>query len=152
VAHVVKRRIVLAAAGNGSTRAGSVGAGGLDLFVGWHTEARIESRGWQFSDWERNGVEFLTERLCSSAGPTFYVVKTWIGTTAQRLTLVSGGKPIVKGTKISVEPLIDLLAAGWTQQQILDNYPTLWADDVRGCLAYAAEILHGESVFPPEPV
>jgi uncharacterized protein (DUF433 family) len=61
------------------------------------------------------------------------------------------GKPVVKGTRISVELVIDLLAAGWTQQQLLDSYPTLRADDVRACLAYASEILHGEKVFPLQP-
>jgi uncharacterized protein (DUF433 family) len=61
------------------------------------------------------------------------------------------GKPVVKGTRISVEMVIDLLAAGWTEQQLLDSYPTLKVDDVRACLAYASEILHSEKVFPLEP-
>jgi uncharacterized protein (DUF433 family) len=61
------------------------------------------------------------------------------------------GKPVVKGTRISVELVIDLLAAGWTEQQVLASYPTLKADDVRACLAYASEILHSEKVFPLEP-
>ena len=61
------------------------------------------------------------------------------------------GKPVVKGTRISVEMVIDLLAVGWTEQQVLDSYPTLKADDVRACLAYASEILHSEKVFPLEP-
>ncbi len=61
------------------------------------------------------------------------------------------GKPVVKGTRISVELVIDLLAAGWTEQQVLDSYPTLKTDDVRACLAYASEILHAEKVFPLEP-
>jgi uncharacterized protein (DUF433 family) len=61
------------------------------------------------------------------------------------------GKPVVRGTRISVELVIDLLAAGWTEQQLLDSYPTLKADDVRACLAYASEILHGEKVFPLQP-
>jgi len=61
------------------------------------------------------------------------------------------GKPVVNGTRIAVEMVIDLLAAGWTQQQILDSYPTLNAESVRACLAYASEILHGEKVFPLEP-
>jgi uncharacterized protein (DUF433 family) len=64
---------------------------------------------------------------------------------------ILAGKPIVKGTRISVELVIDLLAAGWTSQQLLDSYPTLQADDVRACLAYASEILHGEKVFPLQP-
>ena len=61
------------------------------------------------------------------------------------------GKPVVKGTRISVELVIDLLAAGWTEQQVLVSYPTLKADGVRACLAYASEILHSEKVFPLEP-
>jgi uncharacterized protein (DUF433 family) len=61
------------------------------------------------------------------------------------------GKPVVKGTRISVELVIDFLAAGWTEEKILTSYPTLKADDVRACLAYASEILHGEKVFPLEP-
>ncbi len=61
------------------------------------------------------------------------------------------GKPVVKGTRISVELVIDLLAAGWNEQQVLDSYPTLKTDDVRACLAYASEILHAEKVFPLEP-
>jgi uncharacterized protein (DUF433 family) len=61
------------------------------------------------------------------------------------------GKPVVKGTRISVEMVVDLLAAGWTHEQILDSYPTLKSDDVRACLAYASELLHAEKVFPLEP-
>ena len=60
------------------------------------------------------------------------------------------GKPVVKGTRISVELVIDLLAAGWTQEQILDSYPNLTAEDIRACLAYAGELLHAEKVFPLE--
>jgi uncharacterized protein (DUF433 family) len=60
------------------------------------------------------------------------------------------GKPVVKGTRISVEVVIDLLAAGWTQEQILDSYPNLTTEDIRACLAYASELLHSEKVFPLE--
>jgi len=60
------------------------------------------------------------------------------------------GKPVVKGTRISVELVIDLLAAGWTQEQILDSYPNLTTEDIRACLAYAGELLHAEKVFPLE--
>jgi uncharacterized protein (DUF433 family) len=58
------------------------------------------------------------------------------------------GKPVVKGTRISVELIVDLLAAGWSQEQILDSYPNLMLDDIRACLAYAGELLHAEKVFP----
>lgn len=52
------------------------------------------------------------------------------------------GKPVIKGTRISVELIVDLLAEGWTTQQILDSYPNLTAEDIRACLAYASELLH----------
>jgi uncharacterized protein (DUF433 family) len=61
------------------------------------------------------------------------------------------GKPVVKGTRIAVEMVVDLLAAGWSHQQILDSYPTLTEEDVRACLGYASELLHGEKVYPLEP-
>ena len=61
------------------------------------------------------------------------------------------GKAVVKGTRISIEFVIDLLAAGWTQEQILDSYPNLAAEDIRACLAYASELLHSDKVFPLEP-
>lgn len=48
------------------------------------------------------------------------------------------GKPVVRGTRISVELVIDLLAAGWTEQQVLASYPTLKAGNLRACLAYAS--------------
>ena len=60
------------------------------------------------------------------------------------------GKPIVKGTRISIEFIVDLLAAGWTHEQILDSYPSLKPDDIRACLACASEVLHAEKVFPLE--
>ncbi len=60
------------------------------------------------------------------------------------------GKPVVKGTRISVELVIDLLAAGWNHEQILESYPRLTSDDIRACLAYAGELLHSERVYPLE--
>jgi len=58
------------------------------------------------------------------------------------------GKPVVKGTRISVGMVVDFLAAGWTNEQILDSCPTLRPDDISASLAYASEILHSEKVFP----
>jgi uncharacterized protein (DUF433 family) len=43
------------------------------------------------------------------------------------------GKPVIRGTRIAVEFVLDLLANGWSQQQILDNYPQLTGDDLRAC-------------------
>jgi uncharacterized protein (DUF433 family) len=58
------------------------------------------------------------------------------------------GKPVVKGTRLAVEFVLDLLAGGWTFDQIVDNYPGLTAEDVRACIAYAKEILQQERVYP----
>jgi len=58
------------------------------------------------------------------------------------------GKPVIKGTRIAVELVVDLLAKGWTQDQILDSYPNITADDIRACLAYASEVLRTERVYP----
>ena len=57
------------------------------------------------------------------------------------------GKPIIKGTRISVEFVIDLLARGWTPEQILEEYDHLTPDDIRACLAYASEMLKTERVY-----
>jgi len=64
---------------------------------------------------------------------------------------VLAGKAVIKGTRISVELVIDLLAAGWSADQIIENYPNLVVEDIRACLAYASELLHAEKVFPLEP-
>ena len=57
------------------------------------------------------------------------------------------GKPAVKGTRLAVEFIVDLLAKGWSEAQILDNYPGLVREDIRACLAYASAVLHAEKVF-----
>jgi uncharacterized protein (DUF433 family) len=69
----------------------------------------------------------------------------------ERITLDSEiltGKPVIKGTRLAVEFIIDLLAQGWSEQAILDNYPGLTREDIRACLAYASAVLHAEKVYP----
>ena len=61
---------------------------------------------------------------------------------------VLAGKPVVRGTRLSVEFVIGLLAAGWNEVDILTNYPSLTDDDVIACLAYARDMLSGEKVYP----
>jgi uncharacterized protein (DUF433 family) len=55
------------------------------------------------------------------------------------------GKPVVRGTRLSVTFLLGLFAAGWSEQQVLDNYPTLTAEALRAVFAFAAESLNEES-------
>ena len=57
------------------------------------------------------------------------------------------GKPVVRGTRIAVEHVVGLLAEGWTEQQVLDNYPGLSHEDVLACLQYASELLKSEKVY-----
>ncbi|MGH7895797.1 MAG: DUF433 domain-containing protein [Candidatus Binatia bacterium] len=57
------------------------------------------------------------------------------------------GKPVVKGTRIAVEMVVDLLGRGYTVEQVLQQYDHLTRDDVQACLAYAAEVLQSEKVY-----
>ena len=57
------------------------------------------------------------------------------------------GKPVIKGTRISVELIIDLLARGYSKEQILEQYDHLTAEDIQACLAYASESLRSERVY-----
>jgi uncharacterized protein (DUF433 family) len=58
------------------------------------------------------------------------------------------GKPVVRGTRITVELVIGLLAQGWTEQEILAAYPHLTREDILACLAYAQELVSSEKVYP----
>ena len=58
------------------------------------------------------------------------------------------GKPIIKGTRLAVEFIIDLLAQGWSETQILQNYPGLTHEDIQACLSYASDVLHSEKLYP----
>ena len=60
------------------------------------------------------------------------------------------GKPVIKGTRLAVEFIIELLANGWSHDDILNNYPGLTPEDILACLSYASEILHSEKVYPLE--
>jgi uncharacterized protein (DUF433 family) len=55
------------------------------------------------------------------------------------------GKPIIKGTRISVELLLDRLSDGWSVDDILSAYPHLTRDDVKAALAFVAELYKEES-------
>lgn len=58
------------------------------------------------------------------------------------------GKPVVKGTRLAVEFIIDLMAQGWSEAEILRNYPGLIQADVQACLSYASAVLQAEKVYP----
>lgn len=51
------------------------------------------------------------------------------------------GKPVVKGTRITVELILRRLSEGWSEEMILDQYPRLTLDDIRAAEAFAADSL-----------
>ena len=57
------------------------------------------------------------------------------------------GKPVIKGTRLAVDFIIDLLAQGWAEAEILRNYPGLTREDIQACLAYASSVLRSEKVY-----
>lgn len=58
------------------------------------------------------------------------------------------GKPVVKGTRITVELILDKLAAGETIEQILDDHPTLTLEGVRAAIAFASKALRSDVIYP----
>ena len=54
---------------------------------------------------------------------------------------IFGGKPIIRGMRISVELVLSLLAQGETAQSVLTDYPELESEDIRACLAYAHAVV-----------
>ncbi len=70
---------------------------------------------------------------------------------AERIILdqdILAGKPIIKGTRISVEFLLELLSSGMTTEEILKEYPHLKKEDILAALTYATKLLRHEEVYP----
>jgi uncharacterized protein (DUF433 family) len=59
---------------------------------------------------------------------------------------IFGGKPIIRGMRISVELILSLLAQGETADAILADYPDLTKDDIQACLAYAHAVIANDSL------
>jgi uncharacterized protein (DUF433 family) len=57
------------------------------------------------------------------------------------------GKPTIRGTRLAVEFIIDLLAQGWSADEILRNYPGITLEDIQACLSYASATLKSEKVY-----
>lgn len=61
---------------------------------------------------------------------------------------IFGGKPIIRGRRLAVEHILDMLAAGDRPETILEGYPWLEPDDIRACLVYARRLVAHERVEP----
>ncbi len=57
------------------------------------------------------------------------------------------GKPIIRGTRLSVDFILGLLAEGWSEQQVADNYPAMTPEAFRAIYAYAAQVVSEEATF-----
>ena len=57
------------------------------------------------------------------------------------------GKPAIKGTRLAVEFILGLYEAGWSEQQILDNYPRLTQNDLRAVFAYIQDCIKDELIL-----
>jgi uncharacterized protein (DUF433 family) len=69
--------------------------------------------------------------------------------TTDRITVDAGvmqGKPVIRGTRITVDLLLRKLSEGATEVELLDAYPHLTAEDVRAALAYAADAVSHEEI------
>jgi uncharacterized protein (DUF433 family) len=67
---------------------------------------------------------------------------------------ILGGKPTLKGTRLSVDFVLELLVAGWGKDDIHENYPNLTDDRIRAVLAYVADVLREDRfhLLPPSTV
>ena len=59
---------------------------------------------------------------------------------------ILGGKPVIEGTRISVEQILGLLAKGMTNEEIIESYPILSEESIRAVLGYAARALQNDIV------
>jgi uncharacterized protein (DUF433 family) len=66
-------------------------------------------------------------------------------------TKILGGKPVIKGTRISVEFILELLASDVSEEEILQDYPHLTRKDIHACLRYAARFFKNEIYLDLEP-
>lgn len=61
---------------------------------------------------------------------------------------VLAGKPVIRGTRLAVEFILELLAAGQSENDLLTSYPGLTRDDILACLSYASYLAHEYKAYP----
>ena len=67
----------------------------------------------------------------------------------ERITInpaIFGGKPIIRGLRISVEMILDLLSQGVSREELLEDYPDLEPEDLQACLTYAKTVIANEEI------
>lgn len=66
-----------------------------------------------------------------------------------RIPGVLGGKPVIKGTRIPVDLILERLAFDLDLKTLFEDYPDLTEEDIKSCIAYAKELVEDEEAFPP---
>lgn len=61
---------------------------------------------------------------------------------------IVGGKPVIRGTRLAVEFILELLAAGQSESNLIANYPGLTREDILACLSYASYLAHEYRAYP----
>ncbi len=61
---------------------------------------------------------------------------------------ILSGKPVIRGTRLSVDFILGLLAQGWPESEIVRNYPGVVREDILACFEYARDVVSSEKVFP----
>jgi uncharacterized protein (DUF433 family) len=61
---------------------------------------------------------------------------------------ILAGRPVIRGTRLAVEFILELLAAGQSEDEVLTNYPGLTREDILACLSYASYLAHEYKAFP----
>lgn len=61
---------------------------------------------------------------------------------------ILAGKPVIRGSRLSVDFILGLLGEGWDQTDILRNYPGIQPQDIAACHQYASEMLASERIYP----
>jgi uncharacterized protein (DUF433 family) len=64
---------------------------------------------------------------------------------------ICGGRPTIRGTRLTVELVLEHLAAGYTETEMLDNFPTLTKDGMKACFNYARQLIADEEIQPSLP-
>ncbi len=67
-----------------------------------------------------------------------------------RIPGLVGGKPVIKGTRIPVDMILERLAYDLDIKTLFEDYPHLTQEDIKACIAYAKELVEEEEVFPVE--
>ena len=96
---------------------------------------------------QRQQVVTAQANLVWASSKGYHLGMAW----SERITVdphILAGKPVIRGTRLSVEFVLSLLAAGQPEEQLLRNYPGVAREDILACLSYASYLAHQYKAYP----